>query len=92
MEGSLEEQAATERGRIAPLMSSSGQQKAEEGGLLVLLRKAWFDLNVSYKREEVWQPGGSVSTISAIRDNPADLDRDTWLDRVTDVKVTKYYV
>ena len=40
MEGSLEEQAAPERGPIPPLMSSSGQQKAEEGGALVLLRRA----------------------------------------------------
>lgn len=80
MEGSLEEQAAPERGPIPPLMSSSGQQKAEEGGALVLLHRAWFDLNVIYKKEEVWQPGGSVSTISPIRDNPAGLDTDTWQD------------
>lgn len=40
MEGSLEEQAAPERGRIPPLMSSSEQQKAEKGGALVLLRRA----------------------------------------------------
>lgn len=32
MEGSLEEQAAPERGRIPPLMSSSEQQKAGKGG------------------------------------------------------------
>lgn len=92
MEGSLEKQAATEKGRIPPLMSSTGQQKAEEGGVLVLLRRVWFDLNVNYKKEEVWQPGGSVSTISPIRDNPADLDTDTWLGEVTDVKVSEYYV
>lgn len=80
MEGSLEERAAPEWGRIPPLMSSSGQQKAEEGGAFVLLRRARFDLNVSYEKEVVSQPGGPVSTISPIRDNPADLDTDTWLD------------
>lgn len=40
MEGSLEEQAAPEWGRVPPLMSSSGQQKAGEGEALVLLRRA----------------------------------------------------
>lgn len=80
MEGSLEEQAAPEWGRVPPLMSSSGQQKAGEGEALVLLRRAWFDLNKSYKKEEVRQPGGSVSTISPIRDNPSDLDTGTWPD------------
>lgn len=80
MEKSLEEQAAVERGPIPPLKSSSGQQKAGEDGVFVLLRRAWFDLNISYKKEEDGQPGGSVSTISAIRDNPADLNRSTWLD------------
>lgn len=39
MEGSLEEQAQ-ETGRVPPLMSSSGQQKAEDGGALVLLSGA----------------------------------------------------
>lgn len=80
MEKCLEEQAAAERGPIPPLMSSSGQQKAGEDGAFVLLRRAWFDLNNGYKKEEDGQPGGSVSAIGAIRDNPADLDGSTWLD------------
>lgn len=50
---------------------------------------------MSYKKEEAWQHRGSVSTISAIADNPADLNTDTWLDGgMTDVKVpvTEYHV
>lgn len=58
MEKSLEEQAAAERGPIPPLMSSSGKQKAGEDGAFVLLRRTWFDLNISYKKEEDEQPGG----------------------------------
>lgn len=58
MEGSLENQAAAEKGQIPPLMSSSGQQKAEEGGALVLLRQARIDLNVSYKKKESVFQGG----------------------------------
>lgn len=80
MEKSLEEQAAVKRGPIPTLMSSSGQQKAGEEGAFVLLRRAWFDLNIDYIKEEDGEAGGSVSAISAIRDNPADLDTSTWLD------------
>lgn len=58
MEKSLEEQAAVERGPIPPLKSSSGQQKAGEDGAFVLLRRAWFDLNISYKKEGGWATRG----------------------------------
>lgn len=61
MEKSLEEQAAAERGPIPPLMSSSGKQKAGEGGALVLLRRTWFDLNISSKKEEEGLVGGGLS-------------------------------
>lgn len=80
------EAATPEWGRIPPLMSFSGQQKAEEGGEWVLLRMAWFHLNVRYKKEELWQQGvcggwgGVDSTISTITVNPEDLNTDTWLD------------
>lgn len=73
------EAGAADRGEIPPLMSSSGQQKAEEGGALVLLRKAWIQPNVCYKKKAHCPRGGSAFSIRPIRDNPVDLDTDTWL-------------